>query len=230
MRQQPLAAGLASADASEALLASADGQDWPALAEAVSRCQSCELCRGRRAPVFAPPQQPLPADWLVLGEPPDDEEERAGAAFAGPTGQLLGNMLRALGLSRQAGAAQTEAQRAYLTNVVKCRPAVLRVPQPQELRACRPYLSREIALVRPKVILAMGRFAAQSLLQDSLPEAAELPLGKLRGQTYYYLGIPVVVTYHPGSLLRSQADKARAWADLCRAAALVQAAAATAGP
>lgn len=230
VRQQPLAAGLASADASEALLASADGQDWPALAEAVSRCQSCELCRGRRAPVFAPPQPPLPADWLVLGEPPDDEEERAGAAFAGPTGQLLGNMLRALGLSRQSGAAQTAAQRAYLTNVVKCRPAVLRVPQPQELRACRPYLSREIALVRPKVILAMGRFAAQSLLQDSLPEAAELPLGKLRGQTYYYLGIPVVVTYHPGSLLRSQADKARAWADLCRAAALVQAAAATAGP
>ena len=123
-------------------------------------------------------------------------------------------MLRALGLSRQGGAAQTAAQRAYLTNVVKCRPAVLRVPQPQELRACQPYLSREIALVRPKVILAMGRFAVQLLLGEHGAMAGQ-PLGKLRGTVYRYQGIPVVVTYHPAYLLRQPADKAKAWEDLC---------------
>jgi DNA polymerase len=162
----------------------------------------------------------------VLGEPPDEEEERAGSAFAGPAGQLMDNMLRALKLRRSTGEAAEPAKQAYLTNVVKCRPAVVRIPQPQELLACEPFLQREIALVKPKVILAMGRFAAQALLQGSQPEAATLPLGKLRGQTYHYQGVPVIVTYHPSYLLRSQADKARAWLDLCRARALALAAAA----
>jgi uracil-DNA glycosylase family 4 len=200
--------------------------DGPALVQAVAACQACQLCSGRRAPVFGRPGPVQPADWLVLGEPPDEDEEQAGSAFAGPAGQLLDNMLRALHLTRDTGdATAAPAGRAYLSNVVKCRPAVVRIPQPQELLACEPFLQREIALVRPKVILAMGRFAAQALLQGSQPEAATLPLGKLRGQTYQYQGVPVIVTYHPGYLLRSQADKARAWLDLCRARAVVLAAA-----
>jgi DNA polymerase len=156
------------------------------------------------------------ADWLLVGEPPDEAEERAGAAFADQSGQLLDNMLKALGLSRRADAAGS-AQAAYLTNVVKCRPARARNPEPAELVVCENYLRREIALVQPKVILAMGRFAAQALLQSSAPELTGTPLGKLRGQIYRYQGLPVVVTYHPAYLLRNQADKARAWADLCLA-------------
>lgn len=195
--------------------------DAPALLQAVTSCQACQLCSGRRAPVFGRPGLPQPADWLVLGEPPDEDEERSGVAFAGQAGQLLDNMLRALKLGRSAGGAAGSVKQAYLTNVVKCRPAVVRIPQPQELLACEPFLQREITLVKPKVILAMGRFAAQALLQGSQPELATQPLGKLRGQTYQYLGVPVIVTYHPSYLLRTQADKARAWLDLCRARAIV---------
>ena len=197
------------------------GVDAPALLHAVASCQACQLCSGRRAPVFGRPGLPQPADWLVLGEPPDEDEERSGVAFAGQAGQLLDNMLRALKLGRSAGGAAESVKQAYLTNVVKCRPAVVRIPQPQELLACEPFLQREITLVKPKVILAMGRFAAQALLQGTQPELATQPLGKLRGQTYQYLGVPVIVTYHPSYLLRTQADKARAWLDLCRARALV---------
>ncbi len=195
--------------------------DAPALLHAVASCQACQLCSGRRAPVFGRPGLPQPADWLVLGEPPDEDEERSGSAFAGQAGQLLDNMLRALKLGRSAGGAAGSVKQAYLTNVVKCRPAVVRIPQPQELLACEPFLQREITLVKPKVILAMGRFAAQALLQGTQPELATQPLGKLRGQTYQYLGVPVIVTYHPSYLLRTQADKARAWLDLCRARAIV---------
>jgi DNA polymerase len=197
------------------------GVDAPALLHAVASCQACQLCSGRRAPVFGRPGLPQPADWLVLGEPPDEDEERSGVAFAGQAGQLLDNMLRALKLGRSAGGAAESVKQAYPTNVVKCRPAVVRIPQPQELLACEPFLQREITLVKPKVILAMGRFAAQALLQGSQPELATQPLGKLRGQTYQYLGVPVIVTYHPSYLLRTQADKARAWLDLCRARAIV---------
>jgi DNA polymerase len=111
---------------------------------------------------------------------------------------------------------------AYVTNVVKCRPAVVRNPSPQELAVCEHFLRREVALVQPKVILAMGRFAAQTLLQGSLPEGSKLPFGKLRGQVYRYQGIPVIVTYHPSYLLRTQTDKARAWADLCLALDVVR--------
>ena len=217
---KPEAEFLPGKTASAGMLAGA--LDAPALVRAVAACQACQLCSGRRAPVFGRPGPIQPADWLVLGEPPDEDEERAGSAFAGPAGQLLDNMLRALQLTRDTvDATAAPANRAYLSNVVKCRPAVVRIPQPQELLACEPFLQREIALVRPKVILAMGRFAAQALLQGSQPEAATLPLGKLRGQTFHYQGVPVIVTYHPSYLLRSQADKARAWLDLCRARAVV---------
>lgn len=193
------------------------GMDWAALARTVSSCQACALCTGRRAPVFgaADAEAPRQADWLVVGEPPDEAEERLGAPFADQAGQLLDNMLKALGVSRRGGSSRAGA--AYVTNVVKCRPAVVRNPDAQELAACENYLRREVALVQPKVILAMGRFAAQTLLQGSLPEVASVPLGKLRGKIYHYQGIPVVVSYHPSYLLRTQQDKARAWADLCLA-------------
>ena len=201
--------------------------DWPTLAQTVANCQACKLCSGRRAPVFgaAVATAPRQADWLVLGEPPDDAEERLGVPFAEQAGQLLDNMLKAVGVSRHgaaSGAAASAASAAYVTNVVKCRPAVVRNPDPQELATCENFLRREVALVQPKVILALGRFAAQSLLQGSRPEVASIPLGKLRGQIYRYQGIPVVVSYHPTYLLRTQQDKARAWADLCLALTVVK--------
>lgn len=194
--------------------------DWPALAHAVAKCQACQLCTGRRAAVFVGADAPQQADWLVVGEPPDEAEERQGQPFADQAGQLLDNMLKAVGVSRpgKAGVATT----AYVTNVVKCRPAAARNPQPQELAACENFLRQEVALVKPKVILALGRFAAQTLLQGTQPELAGVPLGKLRGQIYRYQGVPVIVSYHPAYLLRTPLDKARAWADLCLAAGVAQ--------
>jgi len=212
-----------SAAASQGLVAGIAGMDWRTLAQTVADCQACKLCIGRRAPVFAGGEDPRPADWLVVTEPPQEIEERAGRPQVEQAGQLLDNMLRALGLSRQDGAAPPPQRksasftRAHVTSVVKCRPGVVRNPSLEELAVCGAYLRREIALVQPKVILAMGRFAAQALLQGSVPEVANIPLGKLRGQIYRYQGLPVVVTYPPVYLLRSQHDKARAWADLCLA-------------
>lgn len=196
---------------------------WPMLAQTLNACRACPLHVGCRAPVLgaseheAPPQ----AQWLVVGEPPDEAEARSGNPFAEQVGQLLDNMLKAVGASRY-GQHKQGATPAYLTNVVKCRPAVVRNPQPQEMVLCENYLRREVALVQPKVILALGRFAAQSLLRLSVPEVSGIPLGKLRGQIYRYQGIPVVVSYHPSYLLRSQGDKARAWADLCLAQSLLK--------
>lgn len=214
-----------SAAASNGLVAGIAAMDWPTLAQTVADCQACKLCIGRRAPVLAGGEGPHPADWLVVTEPPEEAEERAGRPQVEQAGQLLDNMLRALGLSRQDGAAPPTHRksasfgRAHVTSVVKCRPGVVRNPSLEELAVCGAYLQREIALMQPKVILAMGRFAAQALLQGGVPEVANIPLGKLRGQIYRYQGLPVVVTYPPVYLLRSQHDKARAWADLCLAQA-----------
>ena len=199
---------------------------WPNLAEAIARCQSCKQGVGRRSPVFAGGGAARQADWLLVGEPPDDNEERLGQPFAGQAGQLLDNMLKAVGVRRSGAPGNTglhseAAAAAYVTNVVKCRPAVARNPEPADLAACENYLRREVALVQPKVILALGRFAAQALLEGSVPDVAGTPLGKLRGQVYRYLGIPVVVSYHPAYLLRTPQDKARAWLDLCLASQLV---------
>ena len=192
--------------------------DWTALSQAVSQCQACGLCAGRKAPVLgAAPDQPQ-ADWLLVGEPPDDQEEREGRAMVGAAGQLLDNMLKAVGVSR-GGAGRLGA---YVTNIVKCRPALPRNPEADELATCQAFLRQEIALVQPKLILATGRFAAQSLLHHRVPHIATVPLGKLRGQIHHFQGIPVVVSYHPTYLLRNQADKARAWADLCLAMATLE--------
>jgi uracil-DNA glycosylase len=199
--------------------------DWLALRQAIGTCQACPLCMGRRAAVQAAPDAPRLADWLLVGEPPDDADEQAGAPFAGAAGQLLDNMLKALGLSRHAssGVAAPATQAvatdtaAYITPVVKCRPAQTRNPTQAELASCENFLRREVALVQPKVILALGRFAAQGLLQGSVPGLAGTPLGQLRGQIYRYQGIPVIVSYPPSYLLRSPQHKARAWIDWCQA-------------
>ena len=211
----------ASSSAAGVLAAGIATMDWPALAHSVADCQACRLCSGRRAPVFGAGAEAAPrqADWLLVGEPPDEAEERLGAPFAAQAGQLLDNMLKALGLSRRGTPARAAA---YVSNVVKCRPALVRNPEPAELAICEHYLQREVALVQPKVILALGRFAAQTLLQGSLPDVAGTPLGKLRGQIYRYQGIPVLVSYHPDYLLRTPQDKARAWADWCLALDVVR--------
>jgi len=134
-------------------------------------------------------------------------------ADVGLAGQLLDNMLKAVGLNRQG----TGAQGVYIANVLKCRPPANRNPQPEEVLQCEPYLRRQVALLQPQIILALGRFAAQSLLQHSVPDVATMPLGKLRGQVHSYEGVPVIVSYHPAYLLRTPQDKARTWADLCLA-------------
>jgi uracil-DNA glycosylase family 4 len=189
-----------------------DQLDWTALADAAANCQACGLCAGRKHSTLQAPETQQQADWFFVGDPPDEDEDQMGHAFAGPAGQLLDNMFKAMGARRG------EAGRggAYATNIVKCRPPVARVPQADDVAQCAGYLQRELALVRPKVIVAMGRLATAHLLGEH-PEALVLPLGKQRGTVYRYQGIPVVVTYAPKILLRASADKAKAWADLCLA-------------
>jgi DNA polymerase len=145
----------------------------------------------------------------VVGEAPGENEDLQGEPFVGQAGKLLDNMLKALGLDRQ--------RKVYIANVLKCRPPGNRNPQPQEVAQCEPFLRRQVQLLQPKIILAMGRFAVQSLL------GTDEPIGKLRGRRHEYMGVPVVVTYHPAYLLRSLPDKAKAWADLCLAQELMRA-------
>ena len=191
---------------------SLEAMDWQTLAQTAASCQACGLCAGRKNTTLQAPSEAIHSDWLVLGDPPDEDEDRLAQAFAGPAGVLLDNMLKAAG-ARRGGRGRNGA---YASNVVKCRPSNGRLPHTTELQQCAQYLQREVALVQPKLILAMGRFATQLLLQDH-PQEAALPLGKQRGVVYRYQGIPVVVTYHPKVLLRASADKAKAWADLCLA-------------
>lgn len=185
--------------------------DWDALQQAVAGCQACGLCQSRKNTVFGVGD--TQARWMVVGEPPDEDEDLQGEPFVGQAGQLLDHMLKAVGLSRQG----TGTQGVYIANVLKCRPPANRNPQPEEVLQCEPYLRRQVALLRPHIILALGRFAAQSLLQHSVPDVTTMPLGKLRGQVHHYEGVPVIVSYHPSYLLRTPQDKARTWADLCLA-------------
>jgi uracil-DNA glycosylase family 4 len=181
--------------------------DWPALRAAVADCRACGLCETRTQTVFGVghPQ----AHWMVVGEAPGENEDRLGEPFVGAAGQLLDRMLLALGLTR--GEADA-ARQVYIANTLKCRPPRNRNPEPEELARCQPFLVRQVELVQPRVILAMGRFAVQSLLESTEP------IGRLRGRVHTWRGRPLVVTYHPAYLLRNPADKARAWADLCLAA------------
>ncbi len=204
--------------------------NWPALQQAVSGCRACALCESRRHTVFGVGQTRPHVDWLIIGEAPGEREDNLGEPFVGPAGQLLDAMLQAIGLKRANDAGQ-DAQRAdqptvFITNVLKCRPPGNRNPQPTELAQCVPHLERQIALLQPRLILALGRFAAQTLLAPTMPEAMTLPLGKLRGQPHAYgaTGIPVVVSYHPAYLLRNLPDKAKSWADLVLAMQVLQSA------
>ncbi|KNH10399.1 Uracil-DNA glycosylase, family 4 [Candidatus Burkholderia brachyanthoides] len=175
--------------------------DWDALAARVSDCQRCRLCERRTNTVFGVGDRE--ADWMLIGEAPGEKEDKQGEPFVGQAGKLLDNMLRALSLSREAN--------VYIANVIKCRPPSNRNPEFDEVARCEPYLQRQVALVKPKVIVALGRFAAQSLLKT------EASIASMRGRVHAYQGVPVVVTYHPAYLLRSLPDKAKAWADLCLA-------------
>ena len=195
---------------------SSAGLDWPALREAVAACRACGLCEGRTQTVFGVghPQ----AHWLVVGEAPGEQEDLKGEPFVGAAGQLLDRMLAALNLTRSSEGDAPPERRVYIANTLKCRPPRNRNPSAEELAACEPFLVRQIELLQPRLILAMGRFAVQSLLRS------DEPVGKLRGRVHRYQGVPLVVTYHPAYLLRNLPDKAKAWDDLCLAASVAEAA------
>lgn len=213
-RVAPAPAG-ATALSVAAPVAEASGLDWVALREAVSGCRACGLCESRTQTVFGTghPQ----AHWMIVGEAPGAEEDRRGEPFVGASGQLLDTMLHSLGLSREAEG--DPAHRVYIANTLKCRPPSNRNPLPAEMAQCAPFLQRQIELLQPRIILAMGRFAAQALLRN------DAPLGQLRGQVHRVGQRPVVVTYHPSYLLRSPGEKSKSWADLCLAAATLASAA-----
>ena len=174
---------------------------WDALAEAVSHCTACKLHSTRTQGVLGVGDHN--ADWLIIGEAPGADEDAQGEPFVGQAGKLLDAMLAAIDLKR--------GNKVYITNVLKSRPPGNRNPEPDEVAACRPYLLAQIELIQPKLILALGRFAAQSLLDTD--EA----VGRLRGRVHQFQNVPLVVTYHPAYLLRNLSDKARAWEDLCLA-------------
>jgi DNA polymerase len=181
--------------------------DWDALEARIRECTHCGLCEGRQHAV--PGVGDRAARWLFVGEGPGRNEDLQGEPFVGPAGKLLDNMLRALELAR--------GKDTYIANIVKCRPVGAdgrdRPPTPDEVDACMPYLRRQIALIRPQVIIALGKTAAVSLL--GLP--ADTALAGLRGEAREFDGIPLVITYHPAYLLRQPADKAKTWRDLCLA-------------
>jgi DNA polymerase len=174
--------------------------DWVALEAEVSVCTKCSLHKTRTQTVFGVGHRR--AKWMFIGEAPGADEDRQGEPFVGKAGQLLNAILFAMGLKRE---------EVYIANVLKCRPPGNRDPQPEEVAQCEPYLIRQIELIRPQLIVALGRHAAHSLLKT------EVPLGKLRGQKLSYHGTPLFVTYHPAYLLRNPADKRKVWDDLCRA-------------
>lgn len=185
---------------------------WAELRESVAACRACTLCESRTQAVFGVGHEQ--AHWMIVGEAPGENEDLKGEPFVGRAGQLLDNMLRSLALTR---AEAPPAQQVFIANTLKCRPPRNRNPGPEELAQCEPYLQRQIALVQPRIILAMGRFAIKMLL------GSDEAIGRLRGRVHRYQGIPVVVSYHPAYLLRQPADKARAWEDLCLAASVYDA-------
>ena len=171
---------------------------WIELKQAVPACTACGLHKSRTQTVFGVGDEQ--ADWMLIGEAPGAEEDRLGEPFVGQAGRLLDNMLAAIELRR--------GENVYIANVLKCRPPGNRNPQPEEVAKCTPHLLKQIELVRPKLIVAMGRFAAQTLLNT------DASIASLRGRVYRYAGVALVVTYHPAYLLRNLPDKAKAWADL----------------
>ena len=184
----------------DALTQTAPEARWQALRAEILQCKKCPLHEGRTQGVVGVGNRE--ADWMVIGEAPGAEEDRRGEPFVGRAGQLLDAMLRSIGLSRDSN--------VYIANILKSRPPGNRDPRPEEVAACLPYLMRQIELVRPKLLLAIGRIAAQNLL------GTDAPLARLRGRVHHFgeRNTPLVVTYHPAYLLRSPADKRVAWEDL----------------
>jgi uracil-DNA glycosylase len=181
--------------------------DWPGLQQCVSHCEACSLHKTRTQTVFGVGDPA--AEWLVVGEAPGAEEDRQGEPFVGQAGKLLDNMLAAIQLKR--------GQNVYIANVLKCRPPENRDPQGEEVTRCDPFLKRQVELIKPRLIIALGKFAAQSLLNSTGSIAG------MRGKQHDYHGVPVIVTYHPAYLLRNMPDKAKAWEDLCFARTTMQA-------
>jgi uracil-DNA glycosylase family 4 len=186
--------------------------DWQELQVCVSNCQACSLAQSRTQTVFGvgDPQ----AEWLIVGEAPGAEEDKRGEPFVGQAGKLLDNMLAAIKLKR--------GDNVYIANVLKCRPPENRDPHGEEVTQCDPFLKRQVELIQPKLIIALGKFAAQSLL------GSDDTIGAMRGKLHSYNGVPVIVTYHPAYLLRNLMDKAKAWEDLCFAVKTMQGLQATA--
>ena len=189
----------APADDRDDRAAAIAGMDWDQLKSAVAACRACALCQARKQVVLGVGDQE--ADWLFVGEGPGAEEDERGEPFVGQAGKLLDAMLAAIDLKR--------GDNVYIGNSVKCRPPNNRTPEADETAACWPYLERQIALIRPKLIVALGRPAAQTLLQG------EVKIASARGRVFDFNGIPLIVTYHPAYLLRNLPDKAKAWEDLC---------------
>ncbi len=180
--------------------------EWPQLKESVAGCVACPLHKGRNKTVFGVGDEA--ADWLFVGEGPGAEEDAKGEPFVGQAGKLLDNMLAAIKLKRGVN--------VYIANVVKCRPPGNRNPEPGEAAQCEPYLHRQIVLIKPKLIVALGKVAAVNLLKRDAAVAS------MRGKIHQYQGIPLIVTYHPAYLLRSLPEKAKAWVDLCFAVETMQ--------
>ncbi len=180
--------------------------DWSQLKTAVSGCTACRLHETRTQSVFGVGDEQ--AEWLLVGEGPGAEEDKQGEPFVGQAGKLLDNMLAAISLKR--------GRNVSIANTVKCRPPGNRNPEPDEVAACEPYLTRQIALTRPRLIVALGKVAAQRLLET------DDSIASLRGKLHRCQGIPLIVTYHPAYLLRSLPDKAKAWEDLCFAVRTMQ--------
>ncbi len=172
--------------------------NWGALKESVKTCRACGLRAGCSQTVFGVGDEN--ANWLFVGEGPGAEEDQRGEPFVGQAGRLLDNMLAAIDLKR--------GTNVYIANIVKCRPPGNRNPEPAEAAQCEPYLARQIELIQPKLIVALGKVAAANLLNT------DAPIGALRGKVHRYRDIPLIATYHPAYLLRSLPDKAKAWADL----------------
>jgi DNA polymerase len=186
--------------------ASVETMDWLALQACVKNCQVCGLAKTRTQTVFGVGD--ANADWLIVGEAPGAEEDECGEPFVGRAGKLLDNMLAAIELKR--------GENVYIANVLKCRPPENRDPHGEEVMQCDPYLKRQVELIKPKLIVALGKFAAQSLLNS------DATVSSMRGKLHDYCGVPVIVTYHPAYLLRNLADKSKAWEDLCLAQATMQ--------
>ena len=198
---QVISAAVAVAPAEETDLGRSEAiarMDWPLLRQTVAGCTSCGLCKGRTNTVFGVGDER--AHWMIIGEAPGAEEDQRGEPFVGQAGRLLDAMLAALDMRRD--------DNVYIANVLKCRPPANRNPEAAEVARCSPHLLRQIALVNPRLILLMGRFAAQTLL------ATEASIATLRGKLHDYRGTPAIVTYHPAYLLRSPTEKAKSWQDL----------------